>query len=136
MIRIPKEDLLYERELRRRSAFGNSRLAHDSATRKAALRELREIQKLDKTDPLIEDPMSLNEVRKSVPIHPAEVTFPYVLSEEMPEPWRSRFWAASAHGITVCGPGFYAHDWQNFLDLWQAEHLDLADKLLDMDDEL
>jgi hypothetical protein len=125
---------LEKRETRRRKAL-HKIYSHHIDTRHPALRELQEILKEDKKYPLGEAAsMSLEELRAIVPIHPrADYAYPYVLSQEIPEPWRTRFHIASV-GSTRSGPGYYAHDWENFLYLWQKEHADLADKLLDLDD--
>ncbi|MBA1245716.1 hypothetical protein [Pseudomonas japonica] len=51
--------------------------------------------------------------------------FTIVRHQNIPQPWRSRFLAASI-GSTRVVEGFYAHDWHSFLRRWQAEmiHLD------------
>lgn len=124
---------LEQREIRRRRAL-KKLFALDWATRRAALLDLREILEQDRTDPLGETAgLSINELRAIVRVHSPTEGYPYVLSGDLPEPWRTRFWAASSHGITMSGPGIYAHDWENFLSLWEKEHLDLAGRLLDLD---
>lgn len=128
---------LSHREKRRREALSNIGCwLIDVSLRDAALRELQEIQELDRTSPLGgAAAMSLDELRESVPIHTdARNSYPYVLEEEIPEPWRERFLIVSV-GSTRSGRGWYAHDWQEFLFLWQKEHLYLADRLLDLDAE-
>ena len=125
---------LEQREIRRRLALKKLH-ALDWNTRRAALIELREILEQDRTDPLGEAAgLSIDELRAIVPVHTPLKGYPYILGGDMPEPWRSRFWAASRHGITMSGPGIYAHDWEHFLSLWEKEHLDLTDRLLDLDD--
>ncbi len=124
---------LEQREKRRRAALRKLH-APDLADSHAALNSLREIQELDRTDPLGEAAgLSIDELHANVPVHSPAEGYPYILSEDMPEPWRTRFWAAASGSITMSGVGIYAYDWQNFLSLWEKEHLDLADRLLDLD---
>ncbi len=124
---------LEQREKRRRGALRGLR-ATDFATRRAALIELREILEQDRTDPLGEAAgLSIAELR-ALPVQSPAEGYPYILGGDMPEPWRTRFWAASSRGITMSAPGPYYHDWENFLSLWEQEHLDLTDRLLDLDD--
>ncbi len=124
---------LEQREKRRRAAL-RKLYAPDLADSHAALIELREILELDRTHPIGEAAgLSIDELRAIVRVHSPAEGYPYILSEDIPEPWRTRFWAASSHGITMSGPGVYSHDWENFLPLWDKEHLDLTDRLLGLD---
>lgn len=126
---------LEQREKRRRAAL-RKLYAPDLADSHDALIELREILELDRTHPIGEAAgLSIDELRAIVRIHSPAEGYPYILNEDMPEPWRTRFWAAACGSITMSGPGIYAHDWENFLALWEKEHLDLADRLLDLDDK-
>lgn len=125
---------LEQREIRRRLALKQLH-ALDWNTRRAALIELREILEQDRTDPLGEAAgLSIAELR-ALPVQSPAEGYPYILGGDMPEPWRTRFWVASRHGITMSAPGPYYHDWENFLSLWEQEHLDLTDRLLDLDDK-
>ena len=102
----------------------------------AALNSLREMLDQDRTVPLGEAAgLSIDEVSAIVPIHLPPEGYPYIRREDMPEPWRTRFWAAASGSITMSGAGIYAHDWQNFLSLWEKENRDLADQLLNLDDK-
>lgn len=126
---------LEQREKRRRAAL-RKLYAPDLADSHDALIELREILELDRTHPIGEAAgLSIDELRAIVRVHSPAEGYPYVLREDMPEPWKTRFWAAACGSITMSGPGIYAHDWQNFLSLWEKEHRDLADRLLKLDDK-
>ena len=74
----------------------------------------------------------IDELRAIVPVRTPLEGYPYILREDMPEPWKTRFWACGS--ITMSGPGIYAHDWQNFLYRWEKEHRDLAERLQALDD--
>jgi transposase len=115
------------RERRRRQALRARDPRQDQDTRRAALAELRSILKLDRSHPIGEAAdWTLDQVRDAVQVytdaHPA-----YVRDHEIPEPWRTRFLHASASS-TRFARGWYAADWQNFLDLWPREHADLEDE--------
>ncbi len=123
---------LEQREKRRRAAL-RSFYAPDLADSHAALLTLREILEQDRTSPLGEDSaLSIDELRAIVPVRTPLEGYPYILREDMPEPWKTRFWACGS--ITMSGPGIYAHDWQNFLYRWEKEHRDLAERLQALDD--
>ena len=125
---------LEQREKRRRTALKNLQ-STDFEIRRASLLELKSILDLDQTDPIVEAAgLSIDELRAQVPARISSQGVPYLLSSDMPEPWRTRFWAATLLSLTTNAPGPYYHDWENFLSLWQQEHLDLADRLLDLDD--
>lgn len=130
--------MIEHRELERREKLRREALRNfyspDFAASHAALLDLREILELDRTNPLgVAAALSIDELREIVPIHAPVEGYPYILREDMPEPWRTRFWAASCGSITMSGLGVYAHDWQNFLYLWQKEHRYLAERLLALD---
>jgi len=68
----------------------------------------------------------VGEVLVQVPVEPNASTIGIVRVEHIPEPWRSRFLAASI-GSTRVVEGFYAHDWHSFLRKWQAEMCHVAE---------
>lgn len=68
----------------------------------------------------------VEEVRVQVPVELHASTFDIVRAESIPQPWRSRFLAASI-GSTRSTEGFYAHDWNSFLRKWKAEMRHLAE---------
>lgn len=126
-----KQVELEQREARRRAALRNL-YSPDLAASHAALSELRYVLEQDRTSPLGEAAgMSIDELRAIMPVHTPLEGYPHILREDMPEPWKARFWACGS--ITMSGPGIYAHDWENFLYLWEKEHLDLAERLLALD---
>ena len=53
-------------------------------------------------------------------IHVEEGAGSLVRYSEIPEPWATRFQVASL-GATRALDGYYARDWERFLDLWPAE---------------
>ncbi|WP_296235735.1 hypothetical protein [uncultured Pseudomonas sp.] len=125
-----KQVELEQREARRRAALRNL-YSPDLAASHAALSELRDVLEQDRTSPLGEAAgMSIDDLRARVPVHTPPEFPPYIRREDMPEPWKTRFWAAACGSITMSGPGIYAHDWDNFLYLWEKEHRDLAERLL------
>ena len=127
-----KQVELEQREARRRAALRNL-YSPDLSDSHAALLTLREILEQDRTSPLGEaSALSIDELRAIVPVRTPLEGYPYILREDMPEPWKTRFWACGS--ITMSGPGIYAHDWQNFLYLWEKEHRDLAERLQALDD--
>lgn len=65
-------------------------------------------------------------VQVQVQVEPHPSTISIVKVEEIPQPWRSRFLAASI-GSTRVTEGFYAHDWHSFLRKWQAEMRHVAE---------
>lgn len=96
-----------------------------------AAREL--VQTLDEIDQAEIDDAALvmripdvGEVLVQVPVEPNASTIGIVRLEHIPQPWRSRFLAASI-GSTRVVEGFYAHDWHSFLRKWQAEMWHLAE---------
>lgn len=127
------QEELKKREKRRRAALRNL-YSPDLADSHAALLTLREILEQDRTNPLGEaSALSIDELRSIVAVHDPVEGYPYILRGDMPEPWKTRFWAAACGSITMAGPGVYAHDWDRFLDLWQKEHLYLADQMFRLD---
>lgn len=96
-----------------------------------AAREL--VQTLDEIDQAETDDATLvvripevGEVLVQVLVEPNASTIGIVRVEHIPEPWRSRFLAASI-GSTRVVEGFYAHDWHSFLRKWQAEMCHVAE---------
>jgi len=118
---------IHKRETQRRRALW--RLAGLQPGDDAA-REL--VQFLDEIDQAEIDDAALvmripdvEEVLVQVPVEPHASTLNIVRVEAIPQPWRSRFLAASI-GSTRVAEGFYAHDWHKFVRRWRAEmmHLD------------
>jgi hypothetical protein len=118
---------IHKRETQRRRALW--RLAGLQPGDDAA-REL--VQFLDEIDQAEIDDAALvmripdvEEVLVQVPVEPHASTIDIVRAEDIPQPWRSRFLAASI-GSTRVAEGFYAHDWHKFVRGWRAEmmHLD------------
>lgn len=70
--------------------------------------------------------LGVEEVLLQVPVEPHPSTLSIVKIEDIPQPWRSRFLAASI-GSTRVAEGFYAHDWHSFLRKWQAEMRHVAE---------
>lgn len=68
----------------------------------------------------------MEEVRVQVPVEPHASTLNIVRVEAIPQPWRSRFLAASI-GSTRVAESFYAHDWHSFLRRWEAEMRHVAE---------
>jgi hypothetical protein len=118
---------IHKRETQRRRALW--RLAGLRPGDDAA-REL--VQLLDEIDQAEIDDAALvmripdvEEVLVQVPVEPHASTIDIVRAANIPQPWRSRFLAASI-GSTRVAEGFYAHDWHKFVRGWRAEmmHLD------------
>lgn len=125
---------LEQREKRRRAALRNLQ-ASDFVARRAALMELKTILELDRIDPIGEAAgLLIDELHAQIHARLSSHGIPYLLNADMPEPWRTRFWAATPLSLTMKAPGPYYDDWENFLSLWQQEHKILADRLLDLDD--
>lgn len=66
------------------------------------------------------DPLELDVVRSSVPMHHHHSGNDIVLERDIPEPWRERFLQASI-GSTRIAAGPYARDWEKFLSEWESE---------------
>ena len=109
---------LQTRELTRRNALwalGNPE-KHDQATQ-----DLLRVWRADRDCPIGPAAvLSVDEIRNLVQIHVEEGAGSLVRYSEIPEPWATRFQVASL-GATRALDGYYARDWERFLDLWSAE---------------
>jgi hypothetical protein len=110
-------DDLKARERARRKAL-LSLGAHDRKTDAEAT--LLAIWKLDRNYPLGDAAdLSAEEVESLVPITMTGGT-QLVRPADIPEPWATRFDEAS-FGSTRATGGYYARDWEKFLNLWPGE---------------
>jgi hypothetical protein len=126
---------LAEREQMRRDGLRIA-LSHRSSTqeRRVALLDLATVLRLDREVPLgTAAHLSTEEIRGLVPVIVREGRIPYVRDTDIPEPWARRFGIASI-GSTRVLAGAYVHDWENFLRLWDEEHVRLIDALEDLED--
>jgi len=109
---------LQTRELTRRNALwalGNPE-KRDQATH-----DLLRVWRADRDCPIGPAAgLSVDEIRNLVQIHVEESVGSLVRYSEIPEPWATRFQVASL-GATRALDGYYARDWERFLDLWPAE---------------
>ncbi|WP_407364502.1 hypothetical protein HKW97_25075 (plasmid) [Pseudomonas luteola] len=114
----PLIDDLKAREVRRREAL---RQIFSSSQQTHALKELEQIDHLDKSSPVGEAAQwSATEVAKYVPSL-VKGGKSVVQISAIPEPWRSRMEVAS-RGSTRLEHYYFATDWQKFIDLWIIEH--------------
>lgn len=109
---------LQTRELTRRNALwalGNPK------KREAATQDLLSVWRADRDCPIGPAAgLTIDEIRNLVQIHVEEGVSSLVRYSEIPEPWATRFQVASL-GATRALDGYYARDWERFLDLWPAE---------------
>jgi len=118
---------IHKRETQRRRALW--RLAGHVPGYSAARELVEELDAIDQEelgDPSLETAiLDVGEVLVQVPVETHASTISIVRLENIPQPWRSRFLAASI-GSTRVAEGFYAHDWHKFVRGWRAEmmHLD------------
>lgn len=109
---------LQTRELTRRNALwalGNPE-KHDQATQ-----DLLRVWRADRDCPIGPAAgLTVDEIRNQVQIHVEEGVGSLVRYTEIPEPWATRFQVASL-GATRALDGYYARDWERFLELWPAE---------------
>ena len=109
---------LQTRELTRRNALwalGNP-AKHDQATQ-----DLLRVWRADRDDPLGPAAgLTAEEIGAQVPTFVEEGTGALVRVSDIPEPWATRFQVAS-YGATRALEGYFARDWQKFLELWPAE---------------
>lgn len=119
---IEGESDIYKRETRRRRALW--RLAGLSPGDPAASELIQVLDETDQSeldDVCLATPISdVEEVLIQVPDEAHASTLRIVRVENIPQPWRARFLAASI-GSTRVTEGFYLHDWHKFLKKWQAE---------------
>lgn len=126
---------LAEREQMRRDGLRIA-LSHRSSIqeRRVALLDLATVLRLDREVPLgTAAHLSTEEIRDLVPVIVRDGHIPYVRDADIPEPWAKRFGIASI-GSTRTLAGAYVHDWENFLSLWDEEHVRLIDALEDLED--
>lgn len=113
---------LRHRETARRNALWT--LAHilpGDLRALAALDVLDDIEQRERLDAAsMEQPLSIEEVRRFVPTEPHPIGCRIVRESSIPQPWRERFLRASV-GSTCVPEGPYAHDWDKFLVEWQNE---------------
>lgn len=109
---------LQTRELTRRNALwalGNPE------KRETATQDLLRVWRSDRDCPIGPAAgLSVDEIRNLVPTFVEEGTSALVRYSEIPEPWATRFQVASL-GATRALDGYYARNWERFLDLWPAE---------------
>ncbi|OKS33367.1 hypothetical protein [Pseudomonas aeruginosa] len=109
---------LQTRELTRRNALwalGNPE-KHEAATQ-----DLLRVWRADRDCPIGPAAgLTVDEIRNLVQIHVEEGVGSLVRYSDIPEPWATRFQVASL-GATRALDGYYARDWERFLELWPAE---------------
>lgn len=109
---------LQTRELTRRNALweiGNPK------KRKQATQDLLRVWCADRDYPLgPAASLTADQIRAQVPAHVEEGCGALVRFSDIPEPWASRFQIASL-GATRALDGYYARDWEQFLETWPAE---------------
>lgn len=66
------------------------------------------------------DLLELTDVRDTVPIQHRHGSIDIIFEQDIPEPWRERFFQASV-GSTKVSDGPYAKDWDKFLAMWEVE---------------
>lgn len=114
---------LRAREKARRSALWS---LQDPAfgQRVHALKTLQSIAKLDQEFPLGDGAgLTTADLRTLVRVIPkSETMLAHVIEDEIPQPWRERFIAASIGSTKQQVDTAYAHDWQSFLALWDKEY--------------
>lgn len=95
------------------------------------IQTLNEIEQAELNDAsLVKNTLNVAEVLNQVQAEDYAQGISIVRVENIPQPWRARFLAASI-GSTRLAEGFYAHDWHSFLNKWQAEmtHLSATESL-------
>lgn len=109
---------LQARELARRNALwalGNPE------KRKQATQDLLCVWRADRDYPIgLVAGLTIDDIRNRVPVHVEEGGGSLVSYSEIPEPWATRFQVASLGATRALG-GYYARDWEKFLDLWPIE---------------
>lgn len=109
---------LQTRELTRRNALwalGNPD-KHEAATQ-----DLLRVWRADRDCPIGPAAgLTVDEIRNLVQIHVEEGVGSLVRYSEIPEPWATRFQVASL-GATRALDGYYARDWERFLEIWPTE---------------
>ena len=119
-------DLLRERErTRRRVLWALASLRPGDPTASEPLTILDGLDDQERYDtPYSDKTLELIEVRNSVSVMRHSSGIDIILEQTIPQPWRERFNQASI-GSTRLLDGFYACDWDKFLDDWDAEMLHL-----------
>ncbi|VVQ35495.1 hypothetical protein PS943_04374 [Pseudomonas fluorescens] len=123
---------LWKRERKRREALWTlERLRPGAEEAKPLLALLDDIDRQDRENPSGDaGSMSIDELREHVPESPFTGSdgYPFVLvfDQHIPQPWCTRFEAASALSERL-SEGSYASDWRRFLRGWvrEMEHLAL-----------
>ncbi|NWL21896.1 hypothetical protein DM828_21605 [Pseudomonas umsongensis] len=116
------DEELRDRERSRRQAFWElANILPGDPRAVSALTILDEIEQLERlASESKEQPLSVGEVQRLVPIEPHSIGCAIVREANIPQPWRERFLLASI-GSTRVAEGAYAHDWEQFLAGWQNE---------------
>lgn len=119
---IDLKTLCLRENQRRRQLWTLERLRPGSEEAKPLLAELSNIDHQDLENPIGDAySMSVDELRERVPesefLGSDGHTFVIVLDRYIPQPWHSRFEAASALSSRL-PQGSYASDWRRFLRCW------------------
>lgn len=115
---------LQTRELTRRNALCSldNPDQHEQATQ-----DLLRVWRADRDYPIGPAAgLTVKEIAAQVPTFVEEGAGALVRFSEIPEPWATRFQVASL-GATRALDGYYARDWENFLELWPAEDEKIED---------
>lgn len=109
---------LQTRELTRRNALW---ALGDPAKHQQATLDLLRVWRADRDCPIGPAAgLTVDEIRNQVQIHVEEGAGSLVRYSEIPEPWATRFQVAS-YGATRALEGYFARDWESFLERWPAE---------------
>ena len=106
---------------RRRALWRLARLAPGNHAALDIIQTLNEIEQAELNDAsLVKNTANVAEVLNQVQAEDYAQGISIVRVENIPQPWRARFVAASI-GSTRLEAGFYELDWLSFLKKWQAE---------------
>lgn len=109
---------LQTRELTRRNAL---HCFVNAEKRDIAIGRLLNVWRADRDYPIGPTAgLSVDEIRALVPTHIEKGCGALVRYSDIPEPWATRFQIA-AFGSTRAVDGYFACDWEKFLDLWVDE---------------
>ena len=120
------DDLRSRESVRRKALWTLSHLIPGDPKAAAIVDVLDDIEGQERVDLNHSHPgLDIDAVRKAVLIERHSSGISIVREANIPQPWRERFRQASI-GSTRLVDGPYAHDWDKFLNEWQAEmqHLD------------
>lgn len=112
--------------LRQREHIRRQCLAHIAALQpgdpaaEQAVTYLISVEGDDENYPIGDPTLTVAQVRDLVPRTALNERFFIVRDQDIPEPWRERFNAASI-GSTRLEQGAYGNDWLKFLQLWERE---------------